>query len=195
MSFDLDQVTQIPPKTEEESEFAFTKEEIVEYAKEKLEEYGLEDWDFEFNFRFKRKIGRCKCGDKTIELSGVWFIEIGMDRIVEAGGRKDFAEDTILHEIAHALDFLDRGKSGHDWRWKEMARKVGADPTRTESIPDEIVKLKADWYRECPNCGEKYYYHKKPTAERACGKCCDEHNHGNFDERFIMEVKKNDLAI
>lgn len=195
MSFDLDQVTQIPPKTKEENRFVSTKEEIEEYAKKKFEEHGLEDWGFDFNFRFKRKIGCCKLGERTIELSGVWFIDVGMDLIIEAGGREDLAEDTILHEIAHAIDFLNRGRSDHSWRWKKIARKIGADPTRIESIPDKIVKLKADWYRECPNCGQKSYYHKKPTAERACAKCCDEYNCGNFDERFIMNIKKNNSTI
>lgn len=193
---DFDQITQIPPENNKKVDYLNSKKEIREFAQKKMEEFGLEDWNFEFNYRFKRKIGRCKYGSDTkIELSGIWFDEVGMEKIVQAGGRNDLARDTILHEIAHALDYLDRGKSGHGFIWKNVARSVGADPSRTEKIPEKLVKLKASWYRECSNCGEKCYYYKKPTSERACRRCCEKHNSGKFSKEFVMDIKQNDQKI
>lgn len=36
--------------------------------------------------------------------------------------------DTMLHEVAHAIDFCQRKRSGHDAPWKKIAEEIGAIP-------------------------------------------------------------------
>jgi hypothetical protein len=36
--------------------------------------------------------------------------------------------DTLLHEMAHAADFLETGAVGHGPGWRRWARRVGCDP-------------------------------------------------------------------
>lgn len=36
--------------------------------------------------------------------------------------------DTMLHELAHAIDFCNRGRSDHGAHWKKIAAEIGAIP-------------------------------------------------------------------
>ena len=47
-----------------------------------------------------------------------------------------FAEvkDTVLHEIAHAIDALENGDSSHGKRWKLIAKSVGARPKARSAV-------------------------------------------------------------
>ena len=42
-------------------------------------------------------------------------------------------KNTILHEIAHALDHKQRGYSNHDVNWKRIARSIGCSGERCSS--------------------------------------------------------------
>ena len=39
-------------------------------------------------------------------------------------------KDTLLHEIAHALQFEKTGKTDHGNGWKEIAAKIGCKPSK-----------------------------------------------------------------
>lgn len=58
-------------------------------------------------------------------------------------------EDTILHEVAHAIA---GSRAGHGPAWKSVCREIGANPNRTvELMPgqtDELYK----WESRCPTC-------------------------------------------
>jgi predicted SprT family Zn-dependent metalloprotease len=82
----------------------------------------------------------------------------------------EIMEETVLHEVAHYMDFLIRGKSNHDWHWKKCCRIVGANPERTCDIPDEY-KPKGKYTLTCPSCNRETPFHRKPKHERSCGKC------------------------
>lgn len=206
---ELDRVKQIPPKTNEVDSRATTLEELVEFAENKLEEYGIADqFEVVTSSRMKRAVGRAShkgvnklTGDVhkgKLKLSSVWFDEIGMEKLIEEGVDEDFGEDVVLHELAHCLDYVERGESDHSYKWKENARRVGADPTRTFDLPQKLHELTAKFKRVCSHCGEvTEYYYKKPHSnkDRACGKCCDKHNNGRFSEEYLVEVRENDPAI
>jgi predicted SprT family Zn-dependent metalloprotease len=73
-------------------------------------------WTFRLSNR-KRAVGTCIHDEKVIEVSK-YYIESHPDEI----------EDTIRHEIAHAL--VGPGH-GHDYVWRRKCVEVGANPTRT----------------------------------------------------------------
>jgi hypothetical protein len=84
-----------------------------------MQRCGLIDfgWRFAFNAT-KRALGLCAPAQKTIYLS-TYFL----DKVSEVE-----TMDTILHEIAHALEAIRFGTSGHGTKWKTICREVGAQP-------------------------------------------------------------------
>lgn len=155
---------------------------ILEWlANELLSEWGLisKGWGFEWTNR-KSCFGLCCCRTKTIYLSTFLLPTIN----------DVSAEDTIKHEIAHALDFEERGKSDHSWRWKAWAIKVGAESTRTGShdYKDALIyAAEASKYKlVCPN-GHVFPSHRKRYRTVSCSICCP----GRFNENFLMTQVRN----
>lgn len=115
--------------------------EVTTYANEQLREWGLVDTGWSFNFNnSKSHLGICY-HDKRRQ------IQVSRNHALESN--KVDVVDTILHEIAHALhymDYVERGmeatynmrvRRGRRWvrkvkphgnEWKEFARMVGATP-------------------------------------------------------------------
>ena len=83
-------------------------------------------WTFNWNNR-KRAFGICDYRKKEISLSKFMFNN------TKEKARLDFL-DTILHEIAHALAFINDGHCGHGKPWKKWAVKVGANPKATAEV-------------------------------------------------------------
>jgi predicted SprT family Zn-dependent metalloprotease len=106
-----------------------------------MEEHGLFDklWHFDFE-SCKRSLGRCHYNLKKITLSK-WYAELN---------EEDDVEDTILHEIAHALSFIRYGRDGkgHGRLWKLVCGEIGASPERVHKgileYPDNHYKYTDD---------------------------------------------------
>lgn len=60
-----------------------------------------------------------------------WRIHLhpGLQSASEAEFRAIF-----LHELAHVLDCITRGHSGHDYGWQEAMIRLGQKPVRTHNI-------------------------------------------------------------
>lgn len=99
-------------------------------SNELLSEYNLTEkgWSFLYNTR-RRSLGLCNYMKRTIELSHQFT----------SSNDRATVEDTIRHEIAHAL--VGSGH-GHGAVWKRMAVKVGANPRSTKS---DIVQTKGKY--------------------------------------------------
>jgi predicted SprT family Zn-dependent metalloprotease len=107
--------------------------------------YGLNDWTFTFNRR-KTEMGLCLYSIKRIELSR-YFVELNSAEAIQ---------ETLLHEIAHAL--VGPGH-GHDSVWKQQCLKIGAKPERlcyTVTMPE------GPWRAQCGYCGMLHSKHRKP---------------------------------
>ena len=72
------------------------------------------EWTFAWNNR-KRAFGVCSYKHAQIQLS----------RVITATEEESKVEDTILHEIAHALA---GPAAGHGFKWQMVARSIGATP-------------------------------------------------------------------
>lgn len=137
--------------------------------------HGLLDagWTFRFD-RARRRFGVCRFGPRIISLSRT---------LVELNPETE-CRDTVLHEIAHAL----AGPSaGHGPKWKAMCLRVGADPRRCydhTSVTEPDPRFAA----ECPACGHRIGFHRRPSRRRACASCCRTHANGAYDERFLMRL-------
>ena len=125
-----------------------------------MEKYKIAN---KFNFEFedvKSSLGRCFYFEKRITLSK-WYVEENSEEEVE---------DTILHEIAHALAWINDRASGHGKIWKSWAKKVGANPSAVSK--HKLIKPKNHHKYEQECCGVNYQRHRISSKRKYyCPKC------------------------
>jgi predicted SprT family Zn-dependent metalloprotease len=127
-------------------------ESIAAHADRLLKKYQLEDWRFRFD-HCTRRAGCCHYHHQTISLS--------FDLARNAADAD--IQETLLHEIAHALVGK---KHHHDGVWKAKAREIGASGERCH-------RLRFSTPRYTITCENRCWTH---TAERRnsrliCKKC------------------------
>lgn len=77
--------------------------------------------------RMRSALGHMLPGGDGVETRFVVEIALNVDLMLAGNGPERV--DTLLHEMAHAADYLDTGHRGHGRSWKEWARRVGCSPT------------------------------------------------------------------
>ena len=146
--------------------------EVRQLASDLFARHGLDDWQLTFN-RGKRTMGWCLFGPRKIELS-IHFVE---------RNSPDIIQDTLLHEIAHAL--VGPGH-GHDALWKQKCAEIGARPER---LSHEANMPEGRWQALCGHCGRLHHRHRKPKRMKGwycspCGKECGQLVWQNADLRL-----------
>tara|TARA_B110001452_G_scaffold235669_1_gene214567 strand:+ start:152 stop:691 length:540 start_codon:yes stop_codon:yes gene_type:complete len=140
-------------------------------------------WEFKFN-SVKRALGKCKRKRsangivKTIELSK-WLIE-------NTDNSFDTWINTMLHEIAHAIDFERRNTSKHDTTWRNIALSIGCNGNRCSKV-DYKADIKSKYTLKCNSCGWTTPSHKKRKRLGSCGKCSG----GRYNPKYIIEQIQN----
>ena len=116
-------------------------------------------WTFGFD-RARRRLGVCRIKDKRITLSSHLTRTLPLADV----------EDTIRHEIAHAIDAERRGRSNHDRTWKALARVCGATPGRCYSgdVPDDPT---APYAGTCSACAGSRDLYRQPVRAHLCPTC------------------------
>lgn len=123
------------------------------------------------NKKLRSTFGYCKCYDNPVE--------IDVSEITFELSPMSALEDTIMHEVIHAVPDCDN----HGEKWKLVADKInqkyGYDIKRTSSL-EEMGLNKHVFYKyvtTCKNCGKEYYKNKKINPRdivlygcRKCGK-------------------------
>lgn len=130
--------------------------EIIEarqLAHDIMAEY-LTGWSFSFD-QAKRRFGCCKYRTNTITLSAP---------LVRLNNRAD-VEDTIRHEVAHAIA---GHQAGHGRLWKEACSVTGANPSRC--YDSDVNTPVAPWRCECPNGCFSVTRHRR-GKNLYCGTC------------------------
>ena len=132
--------------------------QTLKLGRELLNEFGLDDWKFDLSNE-KVTLGRCDHSKKLITFS-TYYLHEDMSEI----------EETIRHEIAHALV---GPLHGHDWIWRQKCLEVGAKPER---LAGEEVQTRAqpNYMIECTGCGQRWPRHrlKKKAFVNARSVCC-----------------------
>ena len=132
--------------------------ETTTLAQRLMKEYGLTDAGWTFRFSHKKTImGTCIHDEKVIEFSK-WYVESHPDEV----------EDTLRHEIAHALV----GPShGHDSVWRRKCIQVGARPERCydSRSPNVNRTAKHNWTLQCDNkaCNNTTVWKRDRMTRRA----------------------------
>ena len=136
-----------------------------------------------YRFKFdnaKRRFGYCSYRDKEISLSKP-LCEYNLDNFYQIN-------DTILHEIAHALSYKIHGSkgSGHCKRWVHVAKSIGCNGKRCYDS-SEVNNIEHKYSLVCDTCGGNYPRHRKPRRDYSCAKCEPK----KFDEKYLLRVVQN----
>lgn len=126
---------------------------IAMRARGLLTRHRLDGWSFAFDHA-KRRGGACHYGRKAISLS-LGFAEAASDAEVE---------DTILHEIAHAL--VGR-RHNHDAIWQAKARAIGCTAERCHAVEFTPHPLTARCVNGCFAIGR--HRRRRNMRCRRCG--------------------------
>jgi len=126
-----------------------------------MTQFGLiPGWRFAFDDA-KRRFGACHRG---------WDKKITLSRPLTLLNDRAEVEDTIRHEIAHALC---PPKCGHGPAWKVMCKRTGAKPERCYDRED-VDAPKGDWQATCGVCRTVYtkFRHPKHSTYFCVSKTC-----------------------
>lgn len=141
----------------------------------------LFDVGLEYSFKWSnalRVFGTCNIKHKTITLS----------RPLTELNTIDIVNNTILHEIAHALAYEFYRDRGHGRDWRAIAADIGCDAQRCYKT-SEVKTPPRRWLATCPSCGNQTKAHRRTSY--ACGKCCREYNSGRYSEQYAVQWSIN----
>lgn len=120
-------------------------------ALELMRQHGIGNWAFSFDGA-KKIFGRCWYRKRAISLS-TYLTYLNDASTVR---------DVILHEIAHALSFLNDKTTGHGHVWKMWCVRIGARPERCYDSC-AVVAPKAAYHLVHVDTGEVFCkYHRRP---------------------------------
>lgn len=161
--------------------------EAEKLAKELIKEHlGLYKWKFKWTHA-KKSFGSCnvrrfRFADPicTIKLSKSLTELNDLARV----------KNTILHEIAHAIQWDKSGYMSHDYEWVKIAKSIGCDGERCYDGAD-VNTPKTKYTLSCGTCDNSRGFSRKPKKDRACGVCCKAHNNGKYSDKYKMILIEN----
>ena len=149
-------------------------------------------WRFSYNNN-KSRFGVCKTRYRRSHTSFERILvekrlEISLWSINNTNGDFAFWLDTMLHEIAHAIDHEINATSDHSYRWVRIARAIGCNGERcghAKIDTDAVTKYTIS----CPNNHDRpshKFSRKIANGRTSCGKCSNK-----FDRRYLLTQTQN----
>jgi predicted SprT family Zn-dependent metalloprotease len=161
-------------------------------ALELMAQFGLmPNWRFEFDDAVRR-FGCCHrhntrryMGGRFAQLSDGG--KITLSRELVSRNDREQVEDTIRHEIAHALC---PPRCGHGPEWKAMCARTGANPERCYDHT-EVDAPQGDWTATCGGCGRVHHKFRQPKRELYCAaKDCRKQNPPEYGQGRFNPICK-----
>lgn len=131
--------------------------QAIELANTLLADHGLREqgWTFGLNTR-KAAVGLCCYKTRRIELSRHYLTLTPWHEI----------EDTIRHEVAHAIA---GPQARHGYAWKIVAMRLGARPSYCTD--KAVTTAKPNWILRCPDCSQEWERYRLTKAVRERSRC------------------------
>ncbi len=153
-----------------------SREKILRIWVKEQEKWSLEDWKLVFSNQ-RRHLGYCKPRRKIISLS-LAFMNANPYPVMK---------DTLLHEIAHAIHYMETGKTNHDNGCRDVARRVGCRPERCAPV-DGLTMPRGKYIGLCPVCNKTIYFYRKVKRSYSCSECTK-----GYDPRFRLKIMSTEV--
>lgn len=158
---------------------------VIPYGKTESVEINLLErgWSFGYHKQLGA-LGTCHRREKTIKISS----KLLMANIETTAHN---FEDTIRHEIGHAINAELGEPRGHGPQWKHYGPQLGYTVMRSSK---DVKTPKEKWTLTCNNCGHSYKRFRLTKSVRngaACAICCKKHNGGKWTDKFKLTITKN----
>ena len=150
-----------------------TREQMLRNWEKVREKWGLAGWELKFSHH-RRHLGYCRPRRKVISLS-LPFMEINPFPVMM---------DTLLHETAHTLHYIETGRTNHNGRWKEIARMVGCTPRRCAAGGD-VALPRGKYVGKCPECGKETHFYRQVRRSYSCSVCTN-----SYDPRYKLRIRE-----
>ena len=138
----------------------------------------------EWNERMRTTVGRADFASCFISLNPA---------LRKFGGAE--IDRTLRHELAHLLAqfrFRKRRILPHGPEWQAACRDLGiANERACHKLPLAARALKRRFVYRCKNCCRDFARVRRIRRATACLACCRAFAHGNYDERFRLQLVKN----
>ena len=81
-------------------------------------------------------------------------------------GRSEDLKDTLLHEFAHAIDWIENGNAGHGKTWKKICLEIGCVPSSKKCSGVQFSNQRQYTYALVHKVtGQVYkHYKRRPTV-------------------------------
>ena len=106
---------------------------------------------------------------------------------------REATESTLCHEMIHAwVDRVQRVTEVHGPQFRARMAQINAAQQEFEvslrhSYP--LPAVVAGWIAVCPVCGRTAAYRRRRQG-LACRHCCEQHNGGRWDARFLLRFER-----
>lgn len=164
-------------------------DEAQRLARSLMDQHGLAHVPFKMT-RAKTILGVCSwMGNKK---TGEGYVRhIGLSSYWTEACTREEVQDTILHEIAHALAGFGHQ---HDAVWRARARQVGARPVACAAPSAELKARVAElappaWEGKC-SAGHTYTMHRAPGRVKSCTRC-----NPRFTKQHIIRWTKDGREV
>lgn len=134
---------------EVDCEYENKKKSLVYFFYINTENFLNEKYSLKFTNK-KNQLGVCNPFTRTIGLSNIAIKYLSVEE----------NKDTILHEIAHALQYQEMGYTKHDSHFYGYCRKVGANPKRC--FEGQFIGK----YKKACKCGKTVIYYDRLSDKR-----------------------------
>lgn len=121
-------------------------------------------WTFGFD-RARVRLGQCMFRKGRTPVR-----RLSLSYLHARGGWTAEVEDTVRHEIAHALDYERRGRSGHDAIWRILAQQCDATPRACARGP-RADDAAAPYVGRCAQCHAAQPFYRVPLRTYRCTAC------------------------
>ena len=98
--------------------------------------------------RMRSALGHMMPGVRADDTRYVVEIALNVDLMLPGNGAE--RTDTLLHEMAHAADWIQNGNRGHGATWRDWARRVGCRPTTLYDRPVRYRRRRRDRVERVP---------------------------------------------
>lgn len=101
---------------------------------------------------------------------------------------------TLRHELAHLIAYERAGRrkiEAHGIEWRQACADLGIPGEAVfHQLPLKRRKIAPKYLYVCPCCHAEVKRVRKITKALACLACCKRYNHGDYDARFRLVIKK-----